>query len=100
VSLGLYAMALVGVGIAIGGIWRTSLAAELVALLVVVTYLIDLLVPPLNLPDSLHQLALTAHYGQPMIGQWDAAGIVASVVIAVGGVALGAWGIRRRDISR
>src|SRR5262245_16113452 len=40
VSLGLYAAALVGVGIAIGGLWRTSLAAEIVALLVVATYLI------------------------------------------------------------
>jgi len=100
VSLGLYAMALVGVGVAIGGLWRTSLAAEVVALLVVVTYLIDLLVPPLNLPNALHQLALTAHFGQPMTGQWDATGIVASLVLAVGGVALGAWGIRRRDIAR
>jgi len=100
VSLGLYAIALVGVGVAIGGLWRTSLAAEVVALLVVVTYLIDLLVPPLNLPDALHQLALTAHFGQPMTGQWDATGIVASLVLGVGGVALGAWGIRRRDIAR
>ena len=100
ISMGLYAIALVGVGIAIGGLWRTSLAAELVALLVVVTYLIDLLVPPLNLPDALHQLALTAHYGQPMVGQWDAVGIVASIAIAIGGTLVGAWGITRRDIAK
>jgi polyether ionophore transport system permease protein len=99
-SLGLYAIALIGVGIAIGGLWRTSLAAEIVALLVVATYLVDLLAPPLNLPDWVHQLALTAHYGQPMIGQWDAVGIVASLVIAVAGTAIGVWGIRRRDIGR
>ena len=100
ISLGLYALALVGVGIAVGGLWRTSLAAEIVALFVVGTYLVDLLVPPLGLPDWLHQLALTAHYGQPMLGQWDSVGIVASIVIAVGGTLIGAWGIARRDIAR
>jgi ABC-2 type transport system permease protein len=100
VSLGLYAAALIGVGVAIGGLWRTSLAAEVVALLVVATYLIDLLAPPLNLPGWVHQLALTAHLGQPMVGQWDAVGIVACLGIAVGGTLLGAWGMGRRDIAR
>jgi len=97
-SLGLFAIAIVGVGFAIGGLWRTSLAAEIAALVVVATYLIDLVAPALALPDWFHQLALTAHFGQPMIGQWDVAGVVASLVIFVGGVALGAWGMRRRDI--
>jgi putative exporter of polyketide antibiotics len=99
-SLGLYAAALIGVGIAVGGIWRTSLAAEIVALVVVVTYLIDLLVPPLNLPGWVHGLALTAHLGQPMIGDWDPVGIVACIAIAVGGTLLGAWGMTRRDVAR
>jgi ABC-2 type transport system permease protein len=99
-SLGLYAIAIVGVGVAVGGLWRTSLAAEITALVVVVTYLIDLLAPALKLPDWFHQLALTAHMGQPMIGQWDAFGIVASVVIAVGGILLGARGVTRRDVAR
>ena len=71
ISLGFYAVALIGIGVAIGGVWRTSLAAEIVALFVVATYLVDLLGPPLNLPDWVHQLALTTHFGQPMIGQWD-----------------------------
>jgi ABC-2 type transport system permease protein len=99
-AMGLYAFAIVGVGVAIGGLWRTSLAGEIAALVVVVTYLIDLLAPPLKLPDWLHQLALTAHLGQPMIGQWDVAGIVACFVIGIGGIALGAWGVTRRDIQR
>lgn len=99
VSLGFYAIALVGVGIAIGGLWRTSLAAEIVALLVVATYLVDLLAPPLNLPDWVHQLALTAHFGQPMIGQWDGVGILACLVILIGGTALGALGMARRDVA-
>jgi len=99
-ALGLYAAAIVGVGFAVGGLWRPSLAAEIAALVVVATYLIDLLVPPLGLPDWFHQLALTTHLGQPMIGDWDPVGIVACIGIAVGGVLLGAWGIRRRDIVR
>jgi putative exporter of polyketide antibiotics len=65
-----------------------------------VTYLIDLLVPALNLPDWVHELALTAHLGQPMVGQWDAVGIVACIAIAMGGTLLGAWGMNRRDIAR
>ncbi|HXQ95337.1 MAG TPA: hypothetical protein VN800_00295 [Candidatus Acidoferrales bacterium] len=99
-SLGLYAVAIVGVGVAIGGLWRTSLAAEIAALVVVATYLIDLLAPPLKLPDWFHQLALTAHVGQPMIGQWDVAGVVACLVIGIGGILLGAWGVTRRDVAR
>jgi ABC-2 type transport system permease protein len=99
-ALGLYAAAIVGLGVAVGGLWRTPLAAEIAALVVVATYLIDLLAPPLKLPDWFHQLALTAHMGQPMIGEWDPIGIIACVVIAVGGVVVGAWGITRRDVSK
>jgi ABC-2 type transport system permease protein len=98
--LGLYAAAMVGVGVAIGGLWRTSLAAELVAAVVMATFLLDLLAPALKLPDWIHQLSLTAHFGRPMLGDWDPVGIVACLVIAVVGVALGAWGMSRRDIAR
>jgi ABC-2 type transport system permease protein len=99
-SLGLYTAAIVGIGFAIGGLFRTSLAAEIAALVVVVTYLIDLVGPPLGLPDWAHQLALTSHLGEPMLGRWDPAGIVACAVIAVGGIAIGAWGMSRRDVVR
>jgi hypothetical protein len=37
--------------------------------------------------------------GQPMIGNWNVAGLVACVAVAVVGIALGAWGMRRRDIG-
>ena len=97
--LGVYAAAIAGVGFAVGGLWRTSLAAEIAALVVVATYLVDLIAPPLKLPDWVHQLALTAHLGQPMVGQWDVPGVVACVAIAVGGVLLGAWGMARRDVD-
>jgi ABC-2 type transport system permease protein len=99
-ALGLFAIAVVGVGVAVGGAWRTSIAAEIAAGVVIATYLIDLVAPPLKLPDWFHQLALIAHYGQPMVGRWDVAGVVASVVIAVVGIAIGTIGIRRRDIAK
>ena len=99
VALGIYALAVVGVGVAVGGLWRTSLAAEIAAALVTATFLIDLLAPPLRLPDWFHRLALTANLGQPMVGDWDLVGIAACLVIAWGGVLLGAWGMSRRDVS-
>ncbi len=98
-ALGIYALAVVGVGVAVGGLWRTSLAAEIAAMLVTATFLVDLLAPPLKLPEWFHRLALTANMGQPMVGDWDPAGIIACLVLAVGGVALGAWRMTRRDVN-
>jgi ABC-2 type transport system permease protein len=97
--MSLFAAAMVGIGVAIGGVVRTSLAAETVAVIVIATFLINLLAPPLGLPDWFHQLALTAHLGQPMLGLWDVPGMVACVVLAVGGVLVGAWGMQRRDVA-
>jgi ABC-2 type transport system permease protein len=100
VTLGLYAAAVAGVGFAIGGLLRTSIAAEIVAVVVTVTFLVDLLAPGLRLPDWVHELALTAHLGQPMVGRWDLAGIAMCLVLAAGGLALGGWGVGRRDVAR
>ncbi len=100
ITLGLYAAALAGVGFAIGGIFRTSIAAEIVALLVTATYLIDLLAPALKLPDWVRQLALTAHLGQPMVGVWDVPGMATCMLLAIGGLLIGGWGMRRRDVAR
>ncbi len=97
--MSLFAAAMVGVGIAIGGVLRTSLAAELVTVVVIATFLVNLLAPALGLPEWFHDLALTAHLGQPMLGMWDIGGIVACLVLAAGGIALGAWGMRRRDVA-
>jgi ABC-2 type transport system permease protein len=98
-TLGLFAFALAGIGVAIGGLLGSGYAAPAVALLTVLIWFADVIVPALKLPDVVHQLALTAHYGAPMLGQWDLAGVVASVVLGVGGVALGAWGFARRDLQ-
>jgi hypothetical protein len=87
------------VGFAVGGILRTSIAAEIVALLAAATYLVDLIAPALKLPEAVHHLALSADMGQPMIGHWDPAGIAACLVLAVAGLALGGWGVRRRDVA-
>jgi ABC-2 type transport system permease protein len=97
-ALGLFAAALAGIGFAVAGLARPSAAAATVAVVVVATYLIDLLVPALDLPQGLHRLALTAHLGQPMAGVWDAAGVVACLVLAVGGLLGGAEAFARRDL--
>jgi ABC-2 type transport system permease protein len=97
-ALGAFAAAFAGVGVGIAGLWRSSWAAPAVALLTIGTWFVDTIVPAFKLPDVVHQLALSAHYGLPMLGRWDAAGLLASVVLAVGGVAVGAWAFRRRDL--
>ena len=36
--------------------------------------------------------------GQPMVGVWDVIGVVACIVLAVAGLAIGTWGFARRDL--
>jgi ABC-2 type transport system permease protein len=98
--LGLYALALAGIGVAIGGLVTTSWAGEVVAVVVIVTFLIDFLAPALKLPEWVHELALTSHLGQPMVGTWDVEGVVVCLALAAGGLLLGAWGMARRDVAR
>jgi ABC-2 type transport system permease protein len=97
--LGLFALALAGIGFAIGGLIGTSAAGPAVAILTIVIWFIDIIAPALSLPDFVQELALTAHYGQPMLGIWDPVGIVASLMLAFGGLAVGAWGFARRDLQ-
>jgi ABC-2 type transport system permease protein len=98
--LGVYAAALVGIGLAVGGVLRTSWAAPAVVIVVLLTWLVQLLGPLLGLPDFVQNLALTAHLGQTMVGVWDWGGVAASLALALGGIALGAWGLQRRDLVR
>ncbi len=100
VVFALYGIALAGIGMAVGGLVSTSIAGEVVAAIVILTFLIDLIAPALKWPDWVHQLALTSHLGQPMIGNWDWVGMAGCVVIAVGGLLLASWGFSRRDIER
>lgn len=82
----------------IGGLIGTGVAGPAVAVLTILMWFIDIIAPALRLPDAVHQLALTAHYGQPMLGVWDPVGIGASLVLAFGGVLVGGWGLARRDL--
>jgi ABC-2 type transport system permease protein len=96
--LGLFAIAMAGIGFAVGGVFGAGVAAPVVAIATIVTRFLDIIAPAIGLPDVLHQLALTGHYGLPMLGRWDAAGVVASIVLLVGGLLIGAWGFARRDL--
>jgi ABC-2 type transport system permease protein len=94
----LYGIALAGIGLAVGGVVRPSLAAPAVVFVTVLTFLITIFAEPLELPDWVADLALTTHFGSPLLGSWDPVGVVAALVLAAGGLLLGAWGIRRRDL--
>jgi len=96
--VGVYAIALVGIGMAVGGLLRTGWAAPAVVIFIVATWFVQLLGPLLRLPDFVTNLALTSHFGQPMVGVWDPAGVLAALAIGLAGVALGTWGFVRRDL--
>ncbi len=98
--LGVYASALVGIGLAVGGVLRTSWAAPAVVIVLLLTWLLQLLGPLFDLPEVVQNLALTAHLGQTMVGAWDWGGVAAAAVLALGGIALGTWGFGRRDLVR
>jgi ABC-2 type transport system permease protein len=93
-----YGAALIGIGVAAGGLLGSRLAAPVVVIVVLLTWFVQLLGPLLGLPDFIQQLALTNHIGQPMVGVWDWAGLATLTVIAVAGMALGTWGFQRRDL--
>ena len=97
-AVGLYGSALAGVGIALGGWFSASIAGTAVVVITLLTWLLDFLVPSLGLPEWLHELALSAHIGQPMVGVWDATGVALCIGLAVGGLLVGAWGFSRRDL--
>jgi ABC-2 type transport system permease protein len=98
--LGLAAAGFTGVGLAVGGLVRSSLAAPATGFMAIATFLLDTLGTALKLPDPILQLSIFKHLGQPMAGLYEAEGIAASLVLAVGGLLLGAWGLQRRDLDR
>ena len=98
--LGLAAAAFVGVGFAVGGLVRSSLAAGVTAFLVIATFLIDTLGAALKLPDVVLQLSLYKHLGEPMAGVFDPFGLIVATALAGGGLAIGTWGMTRRDLGR
>jgi ABC-2 type transport system permease protein len=98
-ALALYGTAMAGIGLAVGGLTRSSFAGAAVLVVGIGTSLVDILAQALRLPDWVRQLALSSHMGEPMVGSWDAAGVLACLALAIGGLGLGLWGMRRRDVS-
>jgi ABC-type transport system involved in multi-copper enzyme maturation permease subunit len=98
--LGLYGMALAGIGLAVGGLVRPSLAGPVTLILGLGFYLWDLVGTILEWPSEVLDIALNRHLGRPMIGEYDEAGMLLLGAIAVGGVLMCAAGMRRRDIGR
>ena len=96
--IGFYAAGLTGVGFAIGGIFGTAAAAPAVAVLTIVMWFFQIVAPALDFPEFVQELALSSHFGEPMLGRWDPVGIVACVALAIGGVLFGMWGLTRRDL--
>lgn len=96
--LGVYAAAVVGLGMAVGGLFGTRFAAPFVVVFVLVTWFVQIVGGLLGLPDVVLQLALTTHFGQTFVGVWDLPGVAASIVLALGGIALGAVAFTRRDL--
>jgi putative exporter of polyketide antibiotics len=62
-------------------------------------FLWDLIGSIVGLPDELLDLALNRHLGQPILGEFDWPGMAACAILAIGGIALCAIGMRRRDIG-
>lgn len=64
------------------------------------SFTLDIVGAALELPDPIVQLSLFKHLGQPLAGVYDPVGVIACLVLAVGGGLAGAWGLRRRDVDR
>ncbi len=98
--LGLYAMALAGIGLAAGGLVRPSLAAPVTLGLGLTFFLWDLIGTIVRFPEEILDLALNRHLGQPILGQFDWPGMAICAAFALGGISLCAIGMHRRDIGR
>ncbi len=96
--LGVYAAALVGLGLAVGGLFGSRYATPVVVLYVFGAWFVQLFGEVLHLPQIVQELALTTHLGQTMVGVWDWPGTAAALLIAVAGIGIGAWGVARRDL--
>ncbi|HEX5589816.1 MAG TPA: hypothetical protein VFX65_05965 [Candidatus Limnocylindrales bacterium] len=98
--LALFGMAMSGIGLAVGGLVRPSLAAPVTLVLALGFYLLDLIGTILEWPEPILDIALQRHLGRPMVGTLDPGGMVLCAAIAIGGVVLCAVGMRRRDVGR
>jgi ABC-2 type transport system permease protein len=98
VVLALFGTAVGGVGLLVGGLVGTRFAGLAAGAVAVTWFLLDLLGALLNLPEWVVSLSLNGQLGQPLLGEYDPAGIAASALLTVGGLMIGAWGWTRRDV--
>jgi ABC-2 type transport system permease protein len=98
--LALYAMALAGIGLGVGGLVRPNLAAPVTLVVALTFFLWDLIGSIVALPEEVLDLALNRHLGQPILGEFDWPGMAACAILAIGGIVVCAIGMRRRDIGR
>ena len=96
--LALYAAAVAGIGLGAGGLIRAGIAVPVAGAVVISSYLLEVIGNILRLPNWVLQLSLNHHLGQPMAGRFDGPGLVLLAVLAVGGLAISTWGLRRRDL--
>ena len=98
--LGLYGMALAGIGLAVGGLVRPSLAAPVTLITALAFFLWELIGSIAKFPDEVLDLALSRHLGKPMLAQYDWPGMALCAALVIGGMLVCAYGMRRRDIGR
>ena len=99
VVLGVYASALAGIGLAVGGLISPRWPGIVVGLYVIGSFLLEFIGTPLKLPDAILDLSLARHLGKPMVGDYDPVGLTIFAILIVGGLALCALGFRRRDLK-
>jgi ABC-2 type transport system permease protein len=99
VAPGLYATALAGVGLPLAGPCARPSPERRSPCSPLPPSSSTSLRPRSILPGWVRGLALSAHMGRPMIGSWDGAGMATCLILTVAGIAVGAWGIRRRDVN-
>ncbi|HLA16064.1 MAG TPA: ABC transporter permease subunit [Candidatus Limnocylindrales bacterium] len=98
IVLGVYATALAGIGLAVGGLLSPRWPGIVVGLYVIGSFLLEVIGTPLKLPDTILDLSLARHLGRPMVGDYDEVGLALFAVLILGGLALCAVGFRRRDL--
>ena len=97
---GLYAAALVGIALAVLGLGGVEIAPAVPVVLGIGFFFLDTMANLLRLPSAITSLCLTHYLGRPMVGTWDWPGMALLAGIAVAGIAVGAWAMNRRDVTK
>jgi len=98
-ALGLYASALVGIGVGVGGWFGPALAGVVLGAYVVGVYVLEFVGTALELPGWMLDVALSRHLGDPFLGAADPIGLLLCAAFAASGVMAGAYGLVRRDLK-